>query len=167
MGGADQGPFATISAALPAPMVIATTSANGQRAGCLVGFHTQSSIDPVRFLVCLSKRNYTYEIAMSADVLVAHVLHDADQDRDLARLFGEETGDDVDKFERCAWSPGPGGAPVLDGCDWFAGAILERVPYGDHTGFVLELLDSGRAERTDEPHLAFPQVKDLDPGHVA
>ena len=27
---------------------------------------------------------------------------------DLAELFGGETGDEVDKFERCAWRPGPG-----------------------------------------------------------
>jgi flavin reductase (DIM6/NTAB) family NADH-FMN oxidoreductase RutF len=160
-------PFDELTAELPAPMTIVTTSANGQRAGCLVGFHTQSSIDPVRFLVCLSRRNHTYDVAMRARVLAVHLLRDAESDRRLARLFGEETGDAVDKFDSCAWSSGPAGVPVLDDCDWFAGTIIERIPYGDHTGFLLDVLDGGRATRTDEPHLTFERVKDLDPGHDA
>ena len=34
----------------------------------------------------------------------------------LAELFGGETGDEVDKFARCAWHEGPEGVPMLDGC---------------------------------------------------
>jgi hypothetical protein len=42
------------------PMVVVTTRAGNERAGCLVGFATQVSIGPPRFLVGLSKRNRTY-----------------------------------------------------------------------------------------------------------
>ena len=46
---------------------------------------------------------------------------------DLVELFGGETGDEIDKFERCAWRPGPGGTPLLDGCpNRFVGRVLER-----------------------------------------
>jgi hypothetical protein len=41
------------------PMFVVTTVAAGQRAGCLVGFTTQASIDPPRLLVCLSVENHT------------------------------------------------------------------------------------------------------------
>jgi len=35
-------------------MIIITAAADGVLGGCLVGFQTQCSIDPARFLVCLS-----------------------------------------------------------------------------------------------------------------
>src|SRR5919106_332536 len=100
-------------------MFIVTVAAGGERAGCLVGFATQCSIDPPRFLICLSDKNRTFRVARDADLLIVHLVpQEAD---DLAELFGSETGDEIDKFARCGWSPGPGGAPVLDACgNWFA-----------------------------------------------
>ncbi len=54
----------------------------------------------------------------------------------------------MDKFLSCAWAPGPGGAPVLEGCDWFAGTVRDRVELGDHVGFVLDVTDLGMASRS-------------------
>ena len=56
------------------PMFIVTVAASGELAGCLVGFTTQCSIDPPRFLVCLSVKNRTYRVAKRADALVVHLL---------------------------------------------------------------------------------------------
>src|SRR5688500_14810059 len=106
------------------PMYIVTAAAGGERAGWLVGFTTQCSIDPPRFLVCLSDKNRTFRVARRAEVLVVHLVPETEDA--LARLFGSETGDDVDKFARCEWTPGPHGAPVLAACrNWFAGRVLE------------------------------------------
>src|SRR4051794_41781759 len=44
------------------PMFIVTVAAGGERAGCLVGFATQCSINPPRFLVCLSDKNRTFRV---------------------------------------------------------------------------------------------------------
>jgi flavin reductase (DIM6/NTAB) family NADH-FMN oxidoreductase RutF len=85
----------------------------------------------------------------------------------VARVFGEETGDEIDKFSRCAWEEGPGGVPVLTGCDWFPGRVIDRIDGGDHVGFLLDMLPGGRAERVDEPQLGYQDVRDLDPGHDA
>ena len=65
---------------------------------------------------------------------------------EMARLFGHETGDDVDKFAVCAWTRGPGGVPLLDACPVrFVGRVLDRRDLGDHTGYVLEpVLAEGR-----------------------
>ena len=84
-----------------------------------------------------------------------------------ATLFGAETGDEVDKFERCSWGPGPDGTPVLEDTDWFAGRILERWDAGDHTAHLLEVLPDGSAARADRPQLGFQQVRELDAGHDA
>lgn len=85
------GAFARLASHANPEMVIVTAHARGESDGCLVGFSTQCSIDPVRFLVCLSKVNRTYELACRSRALAMHVLHDTDADRRLASLFGEHT----------------------------------------------------------------------------
>ncbi|MBF6170955.1 flavin reductase family protein [Nocardia blacklockiae] len=146
------------------PMLVVTTRAGEQRAGCLVGFATQSSIAPRRFLACVSKANHTHRIATGATHLAVHLT-----DRrhpELARLFGTRTGDDIDKFARCDWDEGPHGLPILRAAaNWFTGAIVERHDLGDHTGFLLDpdaAADAGAADP-----LRFTDVADLRPGHDA
>ncbi len=85
-------PFEQSAETLDSPMAIVTTRAGNQTDGCLVGFATQCSIDPLRYLVCLSVENRTYELALQATTLAVHMLHDNPRDRELARHFGEETG---------------------------------------------------------------------------
>lgn len=144
------------------PMFIVTAANGRERAGCLVGFATQCSIDPPRFLVCLSDKNRTYRVACEAELLVVHLVP-ADADP-LAQLFGSQTGDDVDKFARCAWHEGPGGTPILDGCgNWFAGRILERVPAGDHVAFLVDPIEA-QSERAEQP-FTFHRAKRFEPGH--
>ena len=50
-------------------LIVVTTAANDQRSGCLVGFHTQCSIEPFRYAVWLSKANLTYRVALFAHAL--------------------------------------------------------------------------------------------------
>ena len=98
--------FEGIVGDLEYPMFIVTARADdGEPLGCLVGFTTQSSIDPPRFIACLSHNNRTYRRGRDAAVLGVHAVP-ADA-ADLAELFGGETGDEVDKFARCAWHEGP------------------------------------------------------------
>ncbi|HET6627543.1 MAG TPA: flavin reductase family protein [Nocardioidaceae bacterium] len=160
----DTAAFDEFVEGLDYPMFVVTTAHDGRRAGCLVGFTTQASIDPPRMLVCLSVQNRTYRLARDADVLAVHVLDPAQ--RDLAELFGGVSGDDTDKFARCAWQPGPEAVPLLDGCPRrIVGRILERVPFGDHVGFLLD--PTGIEVRAGGAGLSYEEVQDLDPGHPA
>jgi flavin reductase (DIM6/NTAB) family NADH-FMN oxidoreductase RutF len=115
-------------------------------------------------MVCLSDKNHAFRVAERAEALAVHFLPSTALD--LARLFGGETGDDVDKFSRCRWHVGPHGLPILQRCErWFAGKILERWVFGDHAGYVLEPFaahDGGNGAV-----LAFSQVRSLAPGHDA
>ncbi len=156
--------FGALTAALDYPMFVVTTAAGGRRAGCLVGFATQCSIDPARFLVCLSRRNHTCRVAAEAELLAVHVL--GREQRALAELFGTETGDDVDKLARCAWTEGPSGTPLLDDCpNRFLGRVLDRFPAGDHLAFLVEVVDARSPD--PGPLLTFQSVRDLEPGHPA
>jgi flavin reductase (DIM6/NTAB) family NADH-FMN oxidoreductase RutF len=161
----DRSDFHALTARIDYPMFVATTAAGDERAGCLVGFTTQCSIDPPRYLVCISQANHTHRVAARAAVLALHVLrHDQ---RHLAELFGAETGDETDKFERCRWRPGPDGVPVLEEAPaGFVGRVIDRLDTGDHTAYVLELLDAWAPDGTSGL-LTFHDVRDLHPGHPA
>jgi flavin reductase (DIM6/NTAB) family NADH-FMN oxidoreductase RutF len=158
--------FETLVSSIEYPMLVVTTrSSTGEADGCLVGFATQCSIDPAHYLVCLSKKNRTYEVAKRADLLVVHVLRD--EDKELARHFGEETGDDVDKFAGIDCSAGPGRVPVLAGVDWFAGRIQQRFDCGDHVAHLLAVLPDGRATNAETDQLDSSDAHDIDAGHPA
>lgn len=154
--------FHRLMGMLDYPMFVVTAAAEGERAGCLVGFATQASIDPPRFLVGLSDKNRTHRVAIRADTLAVHFV--ARDQEDLAEMFGGETGDDVDKFARVDWRPGPGGAPLLADCpNRLAGRILERIPLGDHTGFVLEPVEVDVGP--DQEEFTFHRARRIEPGH--
>jgi flavin reductase (DIM6/NTAB) family NADH-FMN oxidoreductase RutF len=150
------------------PMVIVTTASGDVRAGCLVGFHTQCGMEPSAYSVWLSKANHTYRIGSLAEVFAVHFPRRANHD--LAELFGSETGDEIDKFERCAWTAGPQGVPLLDDCaDRFVGRRIAFLDAGtDHACLILRPLDTAHDDRSDRPDwLTLSQVLDLDPGHPA
>jgi flavin reductase (DIM6/NTAB) family NADH-FMN oxidoreductase RutF len=160
----DPASFPELVSQLDYAMFIVTTAAGEERAGCLVGFASQVSIHPPRFLVGLSVKNHTYRIARHGQVLVVHFV--PDNATGLAELFGGETGDDIDKFASCNWRPGPDGAPILSELEnWFAGRILERLHFGDHCGFLLEPIE-GEAGRGHSA-LTFHRAKRIEPGHEA
>jgi flavin reductase (DIM6/NTAB) family NADH-FMN oxidoreductase RutF len=146
------------------PMFIVTARApDGEPLGCLVGFTTQTSIHPKRFVVCLSQANRTYRVGRDAEHLGVHCVP-ADAG-DLAELFGGQTADEVDKFARVAWHEGPGGVPILDRCrNWFVGRVVTRVPAGDHDAYVLEPIEARAGEQED---FMFHMAKRIAPGHEA
>ncbi len=161
----DGAAFEAIVGHLDYPMFVVTAVAGEQRAGCLVGFATQASIQPRRFLVGISDKNQTYRVASDADRLAVHVL--AKGDLELARLFGEQTGDETDKFAQCDWQPGPDGVPVLTGAAaWFSGRILERLRLGDHVAFLIEP-DSGDRAAGFDAVVKYSDVREFEPGHGA
>lgn len=162
--GLDTDGFDGFVRGLDYPMFVVTTGHGGERAGCLVGFTTQASIDPPRMLVCLSRVNRTYAVARDAALLAVHVLDPSA--RELAELFGGETGDEVDKFARCRWTDGPDGVPLLEDCPRrMVGRVLERQEYGDHVGFLLEPFRVDGVEPT--PSIGYADVEDVEAGHPA
>jgi len=157
--------FEKLVALLDYPMFVVTTQSGGVAAGCLVGFASQTSIHPPRFLVGLSKQNHTFRVAADATHLAVHVFER--EHLDVVELFGTQTGDTVNKFERCSWHHGPAQMPILDGAAaWFVGDILDRFSLGDHVGHLLEPVD-GNPPHELEQWVSFGDVHHLQPGHEA
>lgn len=146
------------------PLYVVTTATETERSGCLVGFTTQVSLEPPRMLVCISKSNRTHGVAREAGYIALHLL--APAQRDLARIFGELTGDDVDKFTHCSWHSGPGGVPVLDAAPrHVVGRIVDRFDFVDHTGHLLEPVQVSTGP--DQVAFTLRHAADLEPGHPA
>ena len=158
-------PFEQLVALLNYPMFVVTTRAEGVRAGCLVGFASQTSIHPPRFLVGLSKRNHTFRVASEATHLAVHVFDH--EHLDTVELFGSQTGDEINKFERSSWHDGPERMPILDdAAAWFVGKIVDRFSLGDHVGHLLAPV-AGQAPQELEEWVSFGDVHHLQPGHEA
>ncbi len=157
--------------ALADPAVyVVTVAADGQRAGCLVGFASQCSLSPVRFSVWLSKANHTYRLALAADTLTVHQLP---RNRlDLAERFGSACSAETDKFDGLAWSEGAEGAIVLtDALAWFTGRVHDRYDGGDHVAFVLDPIAAHTKASVDERDgravLTLYDAGDISAGHPA
>ena len=155
--------FAGIMSGLDNALIVVTTAEGHERAGCLVGFHAQSSMDPGRYAVWLSKANYTYRVALRATHLGVHFLTSADLP--LAERFGTLTGDKTDKFAGLRVSPGAGGVPVLeDVTHW---AILRRIALLDEGGDHVCVTGEPVAARSGGPFepLRLSRAGHLVPGH--
>ena len=155
--------FTSIMSSLDPPLIVVTASDGNERAGCLVGFHVQSSIDPARFCVWLSKANHTYRIALRATHLGIHFLT-ADE-LALAEHFGTLTGDDCDKFADVEVQTGAGQVPVLKIC---ANRLVAKRTVlvdegGDHVCMVAEVVSAQSAGAFTPLRLS--HASHLEPGH--
>jgi flavin reductase (DIM6/NTAB) family NADH-FMN oxidoreductase RutF len=157
--------FDAVLGELDPAMVVVTTAVDGERGGCLVGFHAQSSIEPRRYSLWISKANHTYGLVVRATHVGLHFL--AAGDRQLAEVFGTLSGDDVDKFERCQFEDGPFDVPVLTTCA--NRVVAERVSLIDEGGDHICLVTAPLEVTSDGPFepLRLSAVDDLEPGHPA
>lgn len=157
-GGLDD-----LMASADAPLIVVTTAAEGERAGCLVGFHSQASIGPQRYCFWLSKANHTYRVALGSDRFAVHFLTTAD--RDLARHFGSRSGSETDKFAGLDITVAEAGVPLI--ADLPNRIVVERITMlddgGDHVCMTTRVLAAESAGAFTP--LRSSQVADLSPGH--
>jgi flavin reductase (DIM6/NTAB) family NADH-FMN oxidoreductase RutF len=159
----ESTPFERIVESLDYPLFVVSAAADHDVAACLIGFATQCSIEPARFQICLSKSNRTYEVAKHAETVVVHRIR-RDQEALAEHFGGTSAKDDPDKLADWPWTPGPGGAPIIDDCDWFAGRVLDRFDTGDHVAFVLAPY-GGRCREGEQ--LGYQEASDIDAGQPA
>lgn len=164
-GGEPDEALAPYMDRLDCPYYVITVRApDEEMSGCLATFVTQSSIDPPNFLACVSRANHSWGVAVRSSAMGLHLLgHDQ---MDVAKLFGEETGDVVDKFADVDWRLGATGAPLLaDVAVALEGTILGHFSVGDHEAFLLRATRSvaGPADGL----LTLRSGPPLQPGHPA
>ncbi|MGI9084874.1 MAG: flavin reductase family protein [Aeromicrobium sp.] len=115
--------FGTLMASADPPLIVLTTAAENEQAGCLVGFHAQSSITPQHYCVWLSKANHTYRVGLRATHFAVHFLKA--EHFTLAERFGSLSGEDTDKFAGIDVDLDEHGVPMLRACQ--SRMSLERI----------------------------------------
>lgn len=147
------------------PLIVVTNSAEGERAGCLVGFHSQASIDPEHYCFWLSKANHTYRVALRSERFAVHFLTTADHG--LARHFGSRSGSEADKFTGLDLTVTEDGVPLL--ADLPNRLLVERIAMlddgGDHVCTTTRV-QSVESAGGFTP-LRTSQLGDLPPGHAS
>jgi flavin reductase (DIM6/NTAB) family NADH-FMN oxidoreductase RutF len=157
--------FDDLMGVMDGALVVVTTAVDDQLGGCLIGFHSQCSIDPPRYALWLSRANHTYRVAVFATHFAVHVL--GPDDEEVAEHWGTLSGDTTDKFADVGWTRGPGDVPLLDACPRrFVARRLTMLDDGsDHVCFVVEPVEA-RGE-TDRPPLRLSAMDGVEPGHPA
>lgn len=155
--------FGTLMASADPPLIVLTTVAEDERAGCLVGFHAQSSIEPQHYCVWLSKANHTYRVSLRAKHFAVHFL--TADDLSLAERFGTLSGEDTDKFAGLDVDLDQHGVPLLKACPYRM--LLERIAVlddgSDHVSLTTRV-SSAHSEGSFVP-LRVSSATHLDPGH--
>jgi flavin reductase (DIM6/NTAB) family NADH-FMN oxidoreductase RutF len=153
----------TLMASADPPLIVLTTAAGDERAGCLVGFHAQSSITPQHYCVWLSKANHTYRVGLRAAHFAVHFL--TVDDFTIAERFGTLSGEDTDKFADIEFDLDSRGVPLLEACP--NRMLLERIAVlddgSDHVCLTARL-GAAACMGGFEP-LRVSSASDLVPGH--
>jgi flavin reductase (DIM6/NTAB) family NADH-FMN oxidoreductase RutF len=155
--------FGTLMASADPPLIVLTTAAEDELAGCLVGFHVQSSITPEHYCVWLSKANHTYRVGLRAAHFAVHFLTAGDLP--LAEQFGTVSGENTDKFSGVDIELDQHGVPLLRACP--NRMSLERITMlddgSDHVCLTTRV-SSASTGGGFEP-LRVSSATHLDPGH--
>lgn len=112
-------------------------------AGEPVGFACQAfaalSLAPPLVLFCPATKSYSWQRIKRVGQFAVNVL--AANQQAVSRVFGTAG---ADKFASVAWSPSPGGSPILDGVlTWIDCTITSAIEAGDHYIVVGEVATLG------------------------
>jgi flavin reductase (DIM6/NTAB) family NADH-FMN oxidoreductase RutF len=108
--------------------VITTRQPDGTPRGFTANSFTSVSLDPPLLLVCLAKTAHSAEVFATAPHFAVNIL--AEDQKAVSGLFASRA---PDKFDQCAWTPGPADVPLIDGSlAQFACANHQIVDAGDH-----------------------------------
>lgn len=156
--------FDRLMSSLDPPLIVVTTAIGEERGGCLVGFHAQSSIEPGRYCIWLSKANHTYRLALRARHVGIHFL--TEDQLPLAERFGTLSGDDVDKFDGLSSKIDASAMPLL--LDTPNRLVARRVALldegGDHVCVTTEPI-AAQTSGSFRP-LRLSAAANLVPGHT-
>ena len=142
---------------------VVTTRCKDEINGMTAAMVMRASADPVYLMVGVWHENYSQELIRKAENFAVNIL--SEDNIDLAKHFGRQSGKEVNKFIRqdIYWESKRTGAPILlDTLAYLDCRLVDSYdpPGGDHTIFVGEVLDAGilcesnplRYQRQDYPY---------------
>lgn len=124
--------------------IVTTQSAAGEPAGFTANSFASVSLEPPLVSVCPANGMRSFPAFAAATTFAINIL--AEDQQELAGRFASRG---ADKFAGTRWQPGHNGSPLLDGVvAWFECRTRERIPAGDHTILLGEILAYSYTDRT-------------------
>jgi flavin reductase (DIM6/NTAB) family NADH-FMN oxidoreductase RutF len=145
----DTRAFALAQESMRSGLYIVTSAHRRALAGCTCVWVSRAAFTPALMSVCLAPTRHTFEIIKAGGRFCINIL--GEDDMDLARTFGFNTGYETDKFADVGWHKGKSGSPVIDTAVGFIDCKLQSiVESGDHRLVLGEVVDAGM-QSTDKP----------------
>lgn len=118
---------------------------NGQAANTAF----QITNDPAKIAVGINKNNLTWEYINASKVFSVNIL--CEQQIDIVKHFGFQSGRKVDKFKDIDFITAKTGAPLLTDCSaWMECQVEQQLDVGTHTIFVGQVI-KGESLQNDPP----------------
>lgn len=155
--------FDDLMSSTDSALIVVTTAAENEQAGCLVGFHSQSSMSPAQYGFWLSKANHTYRVSLRSKHFAVHFL--TTDDLAMAQRFGARSGEEVDKFRGLDVITTEQGVPLLTAVP--NRIVVESITMlddgGDHVSITARVIST----ETTGPFvpLRLSHLGDLPAGH--
>jgi flavin reductase (NADH) len=145
--------FRNAMSCLGAAVNIITTDGPRGRNGITASAVCSVTDTPPTMLVCINQSSYVHDVLHENIDVCINVL--GVRGEEPARVFAGMTGCSIpERFERCAWSRGQSGVPVLDDAiATLEGRIIDRKVVGTHS--VLFVRIEHIATREDEDGLVY------------
>ncbi len=123
--------------------VITTIDEQGGLHGVTANSFSSVSLDPPLVLWSQAVKSQSHPVFSRAERFAVNIL--AEDQIELSNRFAKSS---QQKFAGVEIDIGPGGVPLLRGCNaWLQCRVVSRLPGGDHTIYVAEVESIARAER--------------------
>jgi flavin reductase (DIM6/NTAB) family NADH-FMN oxidoreductase RutF len=135
-------------------------SHDGRSNGFTAAWVTQVSFDPLLLSLSINPEHFSYRLLRESQAFTISILK---QDQlELARHFGCQSGAHTDKLAGQRWRPGIHGAPVLlDAAAYLECQIVGTMSAGDHQ-LVVGRVTAGELLDPDAAPLAYADTGDMD-----
>jgi flavin reductase (DIM6/NTAB) family NADH-FMN oxidoreductase RutF len=122
-------------------VAVVTSKRKNDINGLSVAWMTQVSYSPPLVMACVGKEKYTHELIDDSGVFAINIL--SERQRDVAKLFGLQSGRASNKFSEVGYDFKKSGAPILKDCLAYVDCTVHKsIDVGDTTLFVGEILEA-------------------------
>ena len=153
----DSGHFRQVMGRFATGITVVTTLAEGRPQGITVNALSSVSLDPPLVMVALDRSRFITPMIRAHGRYAVNVLGEGQQA--LSDCFAHAAvKPDREDFCGAAWSPGPGGLPLLDGAiATLECTVVQTFSAGDHDLFIgrVETLDDDPSPDAPGPLLYF------------
>jgi flavin reductase (DIM6/NTAB) family NADH-FMN oxidoreductase RutF/rubredoxin len=135
-------------------LYVVTSARDGEKNGFIGNTVFQITSKPPRMAIGVSVDNHTHGFIRDSGLFAVSILSRS-VDPELIRIFGYNSGRDMDKFAETAWSPGKSGVPLIkEGAVAVFECEVERaIDFETHTIFAGKVLDASAL--SDGPTLTY------------